>query len=210
MNSFFDPEGDQITLFPNSVSIEYNDLRIVAKAYFLMGNDIPGPPPLNAEAASYFGIPVNSNAENRELLYCEENSPALGTGVALGASLNLKFEDKRRRKFLGKERTFFHIVARGDAGFDIALLKYGPETYCTEASPGDPHGVNGFRATGNIWAKVRVDGKVLGFKLVGLGLGILMQADMPNPSYFRCVGICLLYTSPSPRDGLLSRMPSSA
>ena len=25
-----------------------------------------------------------------------------------------------------------------------------------------------------------------------------------------CVGICLLYTSPSPRDGLLSRMPSSA
>ena len=24
------------------------------------------------------------------------------------------------------------------------------------------------------------------------------------------VGLCLLYTSPSPRDGLLSRMPSSA
>ena len=26
----------------------------------------------------------------------------------------------------------------------------------------------------------------------------------------RCTGYCLLYTSPSPRDGLLSRMPSSA
>ena len=25
-----------------------------------------------------------------------------------------------------------------------------------------------------------------------------------------CVHVCLLYTSPSPRDGLLSRMPSSA
>ena len=25
-----------------------------------------------------------------------------------------------------------------------------------------------------------------------------------------CVTVCLLYTSPSPRDGLLSRMPSSA
>ena len=25
-----------------------------------------------------------------------------------------------------------------------------------------------------------------------------------------CFDICLLYTSPSPRDGLLSRMPSSA
>ena len=27
---------------------------------------------------------------------------------------------------------------------------------------------------------------------------------------FRMILICLLYTSPSPRDGLLSRMPSSA
>ena len=26
----------------------------------------------------------------------------------------------------------------------------------------------------------------------------------------RIIGVCLLYTSPSPRDGLLSRMPSSA
>ena len=28
--------------------------------------------------------------------------------------------------------------------------------------------------------------------------------------YLKKSGICLLYTSPSPRDGLLSRMPSSA
>ena len=27
---------------------------------------------------------------------------------------------------------------------------------------------------------------------------------------FKKISICLLYTSPSPRDGLLSRMPSSA
>ena len=30
------------------------------------------------------------------------------------------------------------------------------------------------------------------------------------PATFTVVNICLLYTSPSPRDGLLSRMPSSA
>ena len=30
-------------------------------------------------------------------------------------------------------------------------------------------------------------------------------SDMPDTG-----GTCLLYTSPSPRDGLLSRMPSSA
>ena len=43
------------------------------------------------------------------------------------------------------------------------------------------------------------------------------RADTPRPTlafYPNPVGpwynICLLYTSPSPRDGLLSRMPSSA
>ena len=35
----------------------------------------------------------------------------------------------------------------------------------------------------------------------------LTAADMPTINVYRC---CLLYTSPSPRDGLLSRMPSSA
>ena len=28
--------------------------------------------------------------------------------------------------------------------------------------------------------------------------------------FFQFISVCLLYTSPSPRDGLLSRMPSSA
>ena len=31
-----------------------------------------------------------------------------------------------------------------------------------------------------------------------------------NRNKFNKEGVCLLYTSPSPRDGLLSRMPSSA
>ena len=34
----------------------------------------------------------------------------------------------------------------------------------------------------------------------------LLQSTIPFDGYW----ICLLYTSPSPRDGLLSRMPSSA
>ena len=34
---------------------------------------------------------------------------------------------------------------------------------------------------------------------------VILDRNMPNMS-----GDCLLYTSPSPRDGLLSRMPSSA
>ena len=42
----------------------------------------------------------------------------------------------------------------------------------------------------------------LGLDLAG-GVSITCQVKDENPT-------CLLYTSPSPRDGLLSRMPSSA
>ena len=51
----------------------------------------------------------------------------------------------------------------------------------------------------------RADGVVLE---LGCGTGRLSVPVARVASRF--VGICLLYTSPSPRDGLLSRMPSSA
>ena len=38
----------------------------------------------------------------------------------------------------------------------------------------------------------------------------LRASDIANMGFAEAVNICLLYTSPSPRDGLLSRMPSSA
>ena len=37
-----------------------------------------------------------------------------------------------------------------------------------------------------------------------------MAMTMKEAQVLLCRGPCLLYTSPSPRDGLLSRMPSSA
>ena len=44
--------------------------------------------------------------------------------------------------------------------------------------------------------------------------GTVKLFNIPNYDYsYICDGVdvdCLLYTSPSPRDGLLSRMPSSA
>ena len=51
---------------------------------------------------------------------------------------------------------------------------------------------------------------VLGF-LVGLGNPAgLGEGPRGIPPDFTLKKVCLLYTSPSPRDGLLSRMPSSA
>ena len=40
---------------------------------------------------------------------------------------------------------------------------------------------------------------------VGFGVGLMILLNVTHPP-----AGCLLYTSPSPRDGLLSRMPSSA
>ena len=52
------------------------------------------------------------------------------------------------------------------------------------------------------------------FAVVAL-LVVLLQPESPQQPYmliyaFGLLISCLLYTSPSPRDGLLSRMPSSA
>ena len=59
-------------------------------------------------------------------------------------------------------------------------------------------------------------------KAIAKGLAALLKSDVPaptgnklitrttEPSAIRKIYDCLLYTSPSPRDGLLSRMPSSA
>ena len=49
------------------------------------------------------------------------------------------------------------------------------------------------------FAKLGLGNKVLKVEVVSNDVAITEQA-----------GVCLLYTSPSPRDGLLSRMPSSA
>ena len=38
----------------------------------------------------------------------------------------------------------------------------------------------------------------------------ITKGDDNEGQYVSALNICLLYTSPSPRDGLLSRMPSSA
>ena len=47
----------------------------------------------------------------------------------------------------------------------------------------------------------------LGFGFRAVTLAVPVAVDFESVGHFK---YCLLYTSPSPRDGLLSRMPSSA
>ena len=50
-------------------------------------------------------------------------------------------------------------------------------------------------------------------KAISAGKALEVEAEVAAERYTYSIantGDCLLYTSPSPRDGLLSRMPSSA
>ena len=55
-----------------------------------------------------------------------------------------------------------------------------------------------------------LDGEGLTQLLWGLMVAIAEEPGSGQRHLAKRVGVCLLYTSPSPRDGLLSRMPSSA
>ena len=49
-----------------------------------------------------------------------------------------------------------------------------------------------------------------GIKAIKNGQKLNKYADIPSPKKPSWLKVCLLYTSPSPRDSNLSRMPSSA
>ena len=56
-----------------------------------------------------------------------------------------------------------------------------------------------------LMVQASLDGILLGILFALIAYGMALQWGVMN-----IINICLLYTSPSPRDGLLSRMPSSA
>ena len=76
---------------------------------------------------------------------------------------------------------------------------------------------------GQIGSDVKPDGSLItdcdrwsdaalveGLASIAPGEGVLSEEGSKTVPNTRAYWVCLLYTSPSPRDGLLSRMPSSA
>ena len=80
--------------------------------------------------------------------------------------------------------------------------------------------LDGLIATGATFEAVADEASSLGYRLKErrvrppvAGSIFVDQTGLLHRVRYRCLGwviSCLLYTSPSPRDGLLSRMPSSA
>ena len=63
---------------------------------------------------------------------------------------------------------------------------------------------------GNVLAHDEAYEEMWALHLMPLGVMAIVTALVVTGKELAKVAICLLYTSPSPRDGLLSRMPSSA
>ena len=103
----------------------------------------------------------------------------------------------------------------GNTGFSIAMVSIikGYECILAVSSKSSPDKIDALRAMG---AKVYVcpanvsadDSR--SYYSVAKRLHEEMKGSVYINQYFNESNICLLYTSPSPRDGLLSRMPSSA
>ena len=175
---------------PISATVRLGPIQVNATAYFMTGNDIPGPPPIPQTVAAFFGLPSSSN--NREILNTGGRSPATGSGFALGAAIHLDInrgEGKCRPKLFKPKDIPVHVSIVGGAGFDLSLLYYNNNTACSLSNT-SPHGLGGWRAGGRIWSFLEVRNSrwsLLGLcvPLPTLGVGVLLDGDVPNPSYFQ-------------------------
>ncbi|MEL7160073.1 MAG: hypothetical protein AAFN92_04890, partial [Bacteroidota bacterium] len=167
--------SDNEVLPPINVSLDLGpQVNVSAGVYFLVGNDIPGPPPLHPQAAAYFGV-TSSTANNRASL---GNRAALGSGFAFGAYIVGTAEGRTRDGGSYDKNSF---KAEAGAGFDVSLLHYKRTTRCSLTGT-SPHGHKGWRATGNIWAYADIRAKYRGFGK-HLSVGVLIRADIPKPVY---------------------------
>lgn len=175
--------GSEVSLLPLHVGMTYGALDISADVYFLLGTNIPGPPPIHPGAADFFGTSGGEN--NRADLNCNGRTPAQGTGIAFGASAFFKLQKEKRKGCLRGYR----IDIRGGVGFDVSLLKFNKNVTCSnpDAQPNNnkPIGIKGFRITGRIWAFLEIKGgRVICIPLPRVGIGAKIEADITNPSYF--------------------------
>ena len=92
-------------------------------------------------------------------------------------------------------------------GKRIAVIGYGSQGHAHALNNHDSGNsvVVGARPDSRAWSAASADGLPLETVADATAQGDIVMVLVPDH-----IQACLLYTSPSPRDGLLSRMPSSA
>ncbi|MCF6404555.1 hypothetical protein L3C95_16785 [Chitinophaga filiformis] len=143
------------------------------RSYFMMGSKVEDMPQVPVEVSEVFDD-VNTD------FMAMENTMSTGKGFGFGAHFKTGFS--------------FDYGVYGEfaigAGADILLRNYG-EARCKGSN--SPLGFNGWYASGQAYAylkgdvgiRVKVFGKKRGFSIAKLSAAVLLQAKLPNPSWFR-------------------------
>ena len=137
-------------------------LSVKLNTYMCIGTDIPALPEVPADVRAIAGdIKPNRAFANS------------GNGFLFGAN----FYVKAKINVLG----LASAEMDANAGFDVMVRDFGDNATCAGRS--GTLGINGWYATGQLWAKVTGKLKLLGFTIFDAGLASIMQAQFPNPFY---------------------------
>ena len=145
-------------------------------AYLMVGTDIPGSPPPPQKVADILGMNMSKLDYMRDL-----NALGNGKGFAFGAALRVKTS--------GNLAIFYWDFDAG-IGFDIMLKEYA-HVFCKN-NGGKKIGMDGWYANGQAYAYLSgavgvevnlwfTSGR---FPIIEAGLAALIQAKLPNPSWF--------------------------
>ena len=137
-------------------------LNAELKAYIDIGTEVPDFPGVPANVRSVVGD-ININSSMRKS----------GAGFMFGASFNTT-------------ATLDAIVASASVeaaiGFDLMMRKYENAT-CAGMS--GEVGINGWYATGQMWAYLAGELKIVGVTVFKAGVAAVFQAQLPNPWWLR-------------------------
>ncbi len=146
-----------------------------AKTYFQIGTKVEDMPPIPNEVQSIVGQ-INRIGQSDP----NQNLRGFGFGAHFKASFGV-----------GENGGFFYAYLKAGAGSDVLLRNYG-QARCKGSGE---LGINGWYASGQAYAyiegaigiRVKVFGKRKKFDLASLGAAAVLQAELPNPSWFKGV-----------------------
>lgn len=166
----------------DTLSIDWTNAGLILTAYLNVGSVLPPFPDIPERVRSILGMGSS--------LITDRDDPRFdsGGGFMFGASVEATLPEL---SFL-----VFYASFSAGIGFDVMLKNYGVDARCAgnELSP-NPIGINGWYATGQIWAYLEGDigikvniGVIKGrFSIINLAAAAVLQARLPNPLWIRGV-----------------------
>lgn len=152
---------------------------VVANGYFMLGQQLPPIPPPPSQITSL----ISGNFSNMD-----DSAIASGNGVATGAQFNLGFDVEKNLT----EKIVAYGAGNIGGGFDLTMYQYSPTSYCAEF-PGQPHGMNRKRLTGQIYTYMNLSVGARKYKdngdlkwdhnIINGSLAALLQGNVPKPAY---------------------------